>query len=93
VVAVSFDRWRRATRSKRFRDRFELAGDSLKRSPRDFPPDHPLIEDLKRTDLIGLCPLSEQDVLRGRFLDNVAASFTAARAMMRFLCEALKVPF
>ncbi len=87
------DRWRRATRGKRFRDCFELAGDSLKRPPRDFPADHPLVEDLKRTDVIGLCALAERDVLGALFLDNVATSFTAARPLMRFLCEALKVPF
>ena len=87
------DRWRRATRGKRFRECFELAGDSLKRPPRDFPADHQLVEDLKRTDLIGLCALDERDVLDARFLDSAATSFTAARPLMRFLCEALKVPF
>jgi len=86
-------RWRRATRSKRFRACFELAGDSLKRPPRDFPADHPLVEDLKRTDLIGICRLKERSVLGTQFLDNVAASFTAARQLTRFLCEASKVPF
>ena len=87
------DRWRRATRGKRFRECFALAGDSLKRSPRDFPADHPLIEDLKRKDLIGLCELKKRDVLDAHFLDKVAGSFTAARPLMRFLCEALNVPF
>ena len=87
------DRWRRATRGKRFRECFELAGDSLKRSPRDFPADHPLIEDLKRKDLIGLCELKKRDVLDAHFLDKVAGSFSAARPLMRFLCEALNVPF
>ncbi len=85
--------WRRATRSKRFREHFELAGDSLKRPPRDFLADHPLVEDLKRTDFIGLCSLSEQDVLHAGLLDHVATSFMAGRPMMRFLCEALQVPF
>jgi uncharacterized protein (TIGR02453 family) len=87
------DRWRRATRGKQFRECFELVGDSLKRPPRDFPADHPLVEDLKRKDLIGLCDLKKRDVLDARFLDNVANSFTVGRPMMRFLCEALHVPF
>lgn len=87
------DRWRRATRSKRFRECFELSGDSLKRPPRDFPADHPLVEDLKRKDFVGLCDLEESDVLDARFIDNVAATFAGGRPMMRFLCEALHVPF
>lgn len=87
------DRWRRATREKRFRGHYELFGDRLKRPPRGFPADHPLVEDLKRTDFVGLGDLDEQDVLEEAFLDGAAARFAAARPLMRFLCEALKVPF
>jgi uncharacterized protein (TIGR02453 family) len=87
------DRWRRARDDKRFCLRFSLSGDGLKRPPRGFPADHPWIEDLKRTDFIGLEELEEGDVLDTGFLDHVAASFAASRPFMRFLCDALKVPF
>ena len=87
------DRWRRAARGKRFRRYFELAGDRLKRPPRDFPADHPLIEDLKRKDFVAIARQTRQDVLEETFPDNVAASFAASRPFMRFLCEALEVPF
>ena len=87
------DRWRRASRDKKFRQHFTLEGDRLKRPPRGFPADHPLIEDLKRKDFVGLGPLGEEDVLDAGFPDRVATSFAAARGMMRFLCGALKVPF
>ena len=86
-------RWRRASSGRRFREYFELVGDSLKRAPRGFPADHPLVEDLKRTDFIGLCELSEQDVLGKGLLDRTAKSFAASRPFMQFLCEALAVPF
>ena len=87
------DRWRRAREDRKFRRRFSLDGGSLKRPPRGFPADHPWIEDLKRTDFIGLEELEERDVLARGFLDHVAASFTSSRPFMRFLCDALKVPF
>ena len=86
-------RWRRASRGKRFRQYFELSGESLKRPPRGFPADHPLIEDLKRKDLVGFAGQTEQDVLERTFLDKVADAFAASRPLMRFLCEALEVPF
>lgn len=86
-------RWRRARDDGRFREHFRLDGGSLKRAPRDFPADHPLIEDLKRTDYLGLCELEERDVLDASFVDRVAAAFAASRPFMRFLCEALQVPF
>ncbi|OGR20340.1 MAG: TIGR02453 family protein [Deltaproteobacteria bacterium RIFOXYB2_FULL_66_7] len=87
------NRWRRARDDRRFRAHFDLEGGSLKRCPRDFPADHPLVEDLKRTDFLGLCGLQEQDVLDAGFLDRVARAFAASRPFMRFLCEALLVPF
>jgi len=86
-------RWRRARDDRKFRRRFSLDGASLKRPPRGFPADHPCIEDIKRTDFIGVEELEEQDVLGARFLEHVAASFAASRPFMRFLCAALKVPF
>jgi uncharacterized protein (TIGR02453 family) len=87
------DRWQQARDDRKFRRRFVLEGDRLKRPPRGFPADHPHAEDLKRTDFIGLEDLSEQDVLAKKFLDRVAASFAAGQPLMRFLCDALKVPF
>jgi uncharacterized protein (TIGR02453 family) len=85
--------WRRARDNRRFRQLFELEGGCLKRAPRDFPADHPLVEDLKRTDFLGLCELEEQDVLDEGFLDRVASAFAASRPFLRFLCEAVQVPF
>lgn len=86
-------RWRRAKNDRRFRERFELAGASLKKAPRDYPADHALIEDIKRTDFIAIREASEGDVLGTDFLDIVADNFAASRPFMRFLCRALNVPF
>jgi uncharacterized protein (TIGR02453 family) len=87
------DHWRRVRNDKKFRQYFDLEGGTLKRPPRGYPADHPFIEDLKRTDFLGFRELREKDVLAKGFFDHVTAWFTAARPFMRFLCEALKVPF
>jgi uncharacterized protein (TIGR02453 family) len=88
------EHWKRAVRAKTFRQRsWALVGDSLKRPPRDCPADHPLIEDLKRTDYVALRDVQKSDVLGDDFMDRVAESFTAGRALMRFLCEAMSLPF
>ena len=78
---------------KKFRRRFSLDGGSLKRPPRGFAADHPCVEDLKRTDFIGVEELEEEDVRAKGFLARVAASFAASGPFMRFLCDALKAPF
>lgn len=85
--------WKRASRSKRFAERFELAGDSLKRPPRGFDPDHRAIVDLKRKDLIGVCAVRDEEVLSTDFLEETVKSFRDGRPLMRFLCRALNVPF
>ena len=87
------DRWSRVRDDRKFRRRFALDGGSLKRPPRGFSADHPCLEDLKRTDFIALEELDEKHVLDKSFLDHVAASFSGSRPFMRFLCDALKVPF
>lgn len=68
-------------------------GDSLKRAPRGYDADHPLVEDLKRKDHVTFCQLSEADVLADDVVDRVAAAFRPTAPYVRFLCEALDLEF
>ncbi len=86
-------RWKRVRDHRRFRETFELAGDQLKRPPRGYPADHPLIDDLKRKDFIGVAELDPPTISQPGFVDRVAAGFSSSRPWMRFLCDALRVPF
>ena len=85
--------WTKARDAADFRAHFEIVGDALQRAPRDFPADHPLVEDLKRTDFVALEELTERNVLAPRFLARAVESFAASRPFMRFLCEAQRLPF
>lgn len=85
-------RWKRARDQKKFRAHFELAGDQLKTSPRDYPQDHPLIEDLRRKDFIGVKQVAEAEVLDPDFIVACATAFAASRSYIRFLCDALRIP-
>jgi uncharacterized protein (TIGR02453 family) len=85
--------WRRAKGAKSFRENYELVGDSLKRPPRDYAADHPLLEDLKRKDHLGLCRLDHEDLFDPRIVEHTAAVFRAANSYMGFLCKALSVKF
>jgi uncharacterized protein (TIGR02453 family) len=87
------DRWRRARDGAKFCRWFQLEGSRLQRPPRGFPADHPLVEDLKWTDFVGVQNLEEREVFEARFAERVAASFAASRPLMRFLCDAIRVPF
>lgn len=85
--------WKRAKGGKAFRDRYELSGDSLKRPPRGYDADQPLLEDLKRKDHIGLCQLDHDDLFRPEIVKETAATFRAAKPYMAFLCKAIGVKF
>ena len=85
-------KWKRARDQKKFRSHFDLVGDSLKTAPRDFPKDHPLIEDLRRKDFIGVKKLREADVQDEGFIKATADALMASRVYIRFLCNALRIP-
>jgi len=86
-------RWRRVRNDKKFQASFFLDGDSLKKCPLGFPADHPCIEDLRRTDFIAVANLDDSKTLQKAFIDQVAQSFIVAKPFMRFLCDAMNVPF
>ena len=85
--------WKRARDNKKFRSHFDLAGDSLKRPPRGYNDDHQYIEDLKRKDHIGVKSFDAKSITDKTFSDDVATAFASAKPYMRFLCDALRVPF
>lgn len=85
--------WKRSAYGKVFRSRFELAGESLKRPPRGYDPDHPLVDDLRRKDFMGVCKLSPAAAKRADFLDQCADICKAGAPLVRYLCKAVDVPF
>ncbi len=87
------DSWRGATSNRAFRQRFTLAGESLKRPPAGFDHDHPLIDDLKRKDFIAVARLQQRAVTSSGFDEALAGDFRAASPLVAFLCGALDLPF
>ena len=87
------DTWREVRDGVAFRASFRLGGDSLKRIPRGFTKDHALAEDLRRKDFIAIHEIPLADALGPAFPDLAAARMRDAGALMRFLCEALDIPF
>jgi uncharacterized protein (TIGR02453 family) len=90
-VAENTPLWRRVERNRNFKQNLELAGDSLKRPPRGFDPEHPLLDTLRRKDFIAIRHFGERDIERDDFLDQVVSSFRSGMPLMRFLCAALEL--
>ena len=85
--------WTSAISRKAFTSHFTLGGESLKRPPRGFDPDHPQIEHLKRKDFIASEKLTMKAALSPDFMKTFVGSCKAAEPFMRFLTEAVGLDF
>ena len=92
-IAARPDEWLAVGRERGFRKHWALAGDSLSRPPRGYAADHVAIDDLKRKDFIGLCPLAADDITDKALVRRAADRFAAAAPLMRFLCAAVEIPY
>jgi len=86
------DAWIAASGDEGFADTFSLEGDSLKRAPKGFDPEHPLIEDLRRKDFIGVASLTQAFATSPELPDALAKLYGRGMPVMRFLGDALNVP-
>ena len=86
--------WKRAAGCKAIRTGgWRLAGDTLKRAPKGFDPDHPLIVDLRRKDFVACLDLKPGVESAGDFVGTCLDAFKAVRSLPRFLAEAVGVPY
>jgi uncharacterized protein (TIGR02453 family) len=78
--------WKKATKSP-----VELWGESLKRPPPGFDPEHPLVEDLKRKDFVGLISFTPRQVTGAKFMDDFLEACRRMDPLNRFLAKAMNV--
>ena len=85
--------WKKAVGSKRFREVFQVSGESLKRPPKGYDPDHPLIEILKMKDFTEFAPLTQKQVTAPGFVDEFAGLCMTGGSLVKFVCEAIGQPY
>jgi uncharacterized protein (TIGR02453 family) len=73
----------------RVRKTTNVVGDSLKRPPAGYDPEHRFIEDLKRKDFYDLETFSEAEVCSPRFMDRYLAACSRLVPLLTFLNGAL----
>ncbi|MEE9263459.1 MAG: DUF2461 domain-containing protein [Vicinamibacteria bacterium] len=86
-------RWKRAISAKSFRQNCTLAGEALKRPPRGYDAEHPLIEDLKRKDFIAVTSFNERTTCSPEFMSHFVRACRAASPLVQFLTEALGLAY
>ena len=82
------EEWQAVKKKVLGRSDFAFSGDSLKRAPKGFDPEHKLIDDLKRKDFIALCHLPVESIHHKNFKTSVARLVKKSAPLMAFICEA-----
>jgi uncharacterized protein (TIGR02453 family) len=86
--------WKKVTGNKLLKQTFGgVSGDGLKRAPKGFDPDHPLIEDIRRQSFFAMRQADPKIARSGKFAAEVADAFKAAKPLMKFLNDAIGAPF
>jgi len=88
AIAAGSAEWKALLRTK-----LPIEGGSLKRPPRGYAPDHPFVEDLKRTDFVTSVRLADDDLCRPGFLTDFAASCRKMAPLPRFVTQSLGLPW
>lgn len=84
--------WQKMAGARRFAELFTVSGEKLKRPPRGFPADHPLVEVLKLKDFTALAPLAQGQIIQPGFIEYYAELCREGMALNRFICRALALP-
>jgi uncharacterized protein (TIGR02453 family) len=80
--------WKRALAQAR-KGKCLLGGDSLKKMPRGYDPEHPLSEDLKRKDFVAYSTFTEKEACSKDFLGRFAGACAAMKPVLGFLSRAI----
>lgn len=83
--------WQAAKSADGFRNSFQNlnSGNPLKRPPRGYSEEHPLIDDLKKRSFFMMAKSNRKEAGRADFTDRVIGVYQDATPMMKFLCGAV----
>jgi len=94
AIAKKPQAWKKVLSDKTFARMFDgVGGEGLSRPPRGFDPDHPFIEDIKRKSFFAMRDEPAKIGSSPKLVDEVANAYASASPLVKFLCNALDVPF
>src|SRR5437016_14541020 len=80
--------WKTVLRSK-----IQFEGESLKRPPPGYDPNHPQIQDLRRKDFIAARRFRDPEVTSPGFLENFVKACESMVPLNRFLAQSMGLPW
>jgi uncharacterized protein (TIGR02453 family) len=93
-IAAKPQLWKKVLDDEGFAKTFDgVSGDALSRPPRGFDADHAFIADIRRKSFFAMHPGDVKLASSPKLVDEVAATFVSAKPLLKFLCDAVDVPF
>ena len=92
-IAADAKGWRKITGATALRRHFERHGEQLKRPPRGFARDHPLVEELMYKDWLVVASLTQKQITGRDFPAELGRIFARTGPFVEFLCRALGQKF
>jgi uncharacterized protein (DUF2461 family) len=83
----------KASRARPSRRGSGFWGEKLKRAPSGYDPAHRFIEDLKRKDFVVIAAFTEAQAYAADFIDWFTESCRLAAPLVKFLTEAVGLPW
>jgi uncharacterized protein (TIGR02453 family) len=93
AIAQGPKKWESATSGREFRSTCSMAGESLKRPPRGYDPNHPFIEDIKRRDFATSLALRDDQVCSPDVMEILLETLRVTAPFTKFLTQAVGLPF
>ncbi|MBC8478753.1 DUF2461 domain-containing protein, partial [bacterium] len=93
AIAAAPTRWQAILDAKRTHPISLWEGERLKRAPRGFDPDHPLLEDLKRKDFILTTGFTQKAACADDFIEQFERFCHDTADFMEFLTLAVGLPW
>lgn len=90
AIAENGETWENILHTPAFAERFRVEGESLKRVPQGFSPEHPQGNWLKFKSWYIEHPISDKIVISSSFADYAAEAFQGMSPLNAFLNEALR---
>lgn len=92
-IADNARSWSRISNAKKVKDAGGIKGESLKLPPRGFDAQHVHIDDLKRKSFYVMTEAPAAHALNADFIDEVTEAFRRSAPLVRFITDALDLPF
>ncbi len=93
AIVRSPSAWTKATRGQGAGSFCSMRGDTLKRVPPGYDPEHPLAEELKRKDFGMATDIADKVVASDKLFHALVKGFNDAAPLIELLCKIVGLPF